>query len=46
VVSLFYLTPPVTAILAYLAFGEVFTPLAILGMIVSAVGVAMVTRGR
>jgi drug/metabolite transporter (DMT)-like permease len=46
VVSLFYLTPPTTAILAYLAFGEVFTPLAILGMVVSAVGVAMVTRGR
>ncbi len=46
VVSLFYLTPPVTAILAYLAFGEVFTPLAIVGMVVSAVGVAMVTRGR
>jgi drug/metabolite transporter (DMT)-like permease len=46
VVSLFYLTPPVTAVLAYLAFGEVFTPLAIVGMVVSAVGVAMVTRGR
>lgn len=46
VVSLFYLTPPVTAVLAYAAFGEVFTPLAILGMVVSAVGVAMVTRGR
>jgi len=46
VASLFYLTPPTTAILAYLAFGEVFTPLAILGMVVSAVGVAMVTRGR
>jgi drug/metabolite transporter (DMT)-like permease len=46
VVSLFYLTPPVTAVLAYVAFGEVFTPLAILGMVVSAVGVAMVTQGR
>ncbi len=46
VASLFYLTPPTTAILAYAAFGEVFTPLAILGMVVSAVGVAMVTRGR
>ena len=44
--SLFYLTPAVTAILAYLAFGESLTPLAILGMAVSVVGVAMVTRSR
>jgi drug/metabolite transporter (DMT)-like permease len=45
-VSLFYLVPPVTAILAYLAFGEALTPLAVLGMAISVVGVAMVTRGR
>jgi len=45
-VSLFYLTPPVTAVLAWLAFGERFTALAILGMAVSVVGVAMVTRAR
>jgi drug/metabolite transporter (DMT)-like permease len=46
VASLFYLTPAVTAVLAYLAFGESLTPLAILGMVVSVVGVAMVTRTR
>lgn len=46
IVSLFYLTPPVTAILAYVAFGERLTPLAIVGMVVSVVGVAMVTRTR
>jgi drug/metabolite transporter (DMT)-like permease len=45
-VSLFYLTPPVTAVLAWLAFGERFTALAVLGMAVSVVGVAMVTRTR
>jgi drug/metabolite transporter (DMT)-like permease len=46
VASLFYLTPPVTAILAYAAFGEALTPLAIAGMAVSVVGVALVTQGR
>jgi drug/metabolite transporter (DMT)-like permease len=46
VASLFYLTPAVTAVLAYLAFGEALTPLAILGMAVSVIGVAMVTRAR
>jgi drug/metabolite transporter (DMT)-like permease len=45
-VSLFYLTPPVTAVLAWLAFGERLTALAVLGMAVSVVGVAMVTRTR
>lgn len=44
--SLFYLTPPVTAIMAYAAFGEALTPLAVVGMAVSVVGVAMVTRTR
>lgn len=45
VASLFYLTPAVTAVLAYAAFGEALTPLAILGMGLSVAGVAMVTRG-
>lgn len=46
VASLFYLTPPVTALLAYAAFGEALSPLAIVGMAVSVVGVAIVTRAR
>jgi drug/metabolite transporter (DMT)-like permease len=45
VASLFYLTPPVTALLAYAVFGEAFTPLAMAGMAISVVGVALVTRG-
>jgi len=42
--SLFYLTPPVTAVLAFLAFGETLTPLAIAGMVIAVVGVALVNR--
>ena len=43
VASLFYLTPPVTAVMAYLMFGEELTWIAMLGMLVAAVGVALVT---
>lgn len=49
VASLFYLTPPTTAALAWLLFDERLGPLALLGMAVTAVGVALViwpTRGR
>jgi drug/metabolite transporter (DMT)-like permease len=40
VASLMYLTPATTALMAWLLFGEPLTPLMILGMAVSAVGVA------
>lgn len=42
VASLFYLTPPLTALLAYALFGEVLAPLALLGMGVTVAGVALV----
>jgi drug/metabolite transporter (DMT)-like permease len=42
VASLFYLVPPVTALMAYLAFGETLRPLAVLGMAIAAAGVALV----
>lgn len=42
--SLFYLTPPVTAIMAYLLFGEALTPVALAGMVIAVVGVALVNR--
>jgi drug/metabolite transporter (DMT)-like permease len=42
--SLFYLTPPVTAIMAYLLFGEALTPVALLGMAIAVAGVALVNR--
>jgi drug/metabolite transporter (DMT)-like permease len=42
VVSLFYLTPPFTALMAYAAFGERLEPIAILGMVVCVAGVFLV----
>jgi drug/metabolite transporter (DMT)-like permease len=42
VVSLFYLTPPITALMAWALFDERLAPLAILGMAVCVVGVALV----
>ncbi len=42
VISLFYLTPPVTALLAWALFDERLEPLAILGMAVCVAGVALV----
>lgn len=44
VVSLFFLTPSVTAVMAYFLFQESLSALAIGGLIVSACGVALVTR--
>ena len=44
VASLFFLTPSVTAIMAYLLFDESLTWLAVAGLLVAAVGVALVTR--
>ena len=42
VLSLFYLTPPVTALMAYVAFGERLDPLALVGMAVCVAGVFLV----
>ncbi|MEX0758512.1 MAG: DMT family transporter [Tistlia sp.] len=47
--SLFYLVPPVTAVMAYLLFGEALGPLALAGMALTVLGVALVVvrpRGR
>ncbi len=44
VASLFFLTPPVTAVMAFLLFGEKLPAVALAGLAVSAVGVALVTR--
>ena len=43
--SLFFLAPPVTALIAWPLFGETFGPLAIGGMVLVTVGVALVTLG-
>jgi drug/metabolite transporter (DMT)-like permease len=43
--SLFFLTPPVTAVMAYLLFGERLPLLALAGLGLSATGVALVSRG-
>jgi drug/metabolite transporter (DMT)-like permease len=42
VVALFYLTPPVTALMAWALFNERLAPLALAGMAVCAVSVALV----
>ncbi len=44
VASLFYLVPPVTAMIAFFLFGETLGPTAILGMALTVVGVWLVTR--
>lgn len=44
VASLFYLTPPTTAVLAWLLFNETLTPWAILGMAVAVTGVWLAHR--
>lgn len=43
--SLFYLVPAVTALMAYLLFGETLDALSIAGMVVCAAGVVLVNRG-
>ncbi|MDZ7753427.1 MAG: DMT family transporter [Gammaproteobacteria bacterium] len=45
VASLFYLSPPVTMVMAWLAFGDTVTPTDILGLAVAATGVALVHGG-
>ncbi len=44
VASLFYLTPSVTAVLAYMLFGERLTLTAVFGFVLTAIGVALVTQ--
>ncbi|MCD2515543.1 DMT family transporter [Massilia sp. G4R7] len=44
VTSLLYLTPPTTAVMAWLLFGEAFSPLALAGMAVAVLGVAFVVK--
>jgi drug/metabolite transporter (DMT)-like permease len=43
--SLFYLVPVVTALFAYLLFGERLDSISILGMLICTSGVALVSRG-
>ncbi|GAA0809114.1 DMT family transporter [Cupriavidus gilardii] len=43
--SLMYLTPPTTAVMAWLLFDERFPPMAAAGMALAAAGVALVMRG-
>ena len=42
--SLYYLVPPATALESYLVFGEQLEPLSLVGIAVTAVGVALVLR--
>ena len=44
VASLLYLVPPLTAVMAWVAFGETLAPLTIAGMALTAAGVALVAR--
>lgn len=44
VTSLLYLVPPCTAVMAWLIFGESLTPMMMLGMALTALGVALVVR--
>lgn len=43
---LLYLTPPTTMLWVWLMFGVPITPVAVVGMAISAIGVAMVLRSR
>ncbi len=44
VTSLLYLTPPTTAIMAWVAFGEIFTSIGMLGMLFAVIGVVFVVK--
>ncbi len=44
--TLLFLTPPTTMLWVLLMFGEPVTPVAVLGLLVSAAGVLLVLRGR
>ena len=45
VASLFFLVPPCTALMAWPLFGEALGPVALIGMAMTAVGVALASRG-
>jgi drug/metabolite transporter (DMT)-like permease len=45
VASLFYLCPPVTALMAYMLFGDALAPIQFAGMGLAAIGVAVANRG-
>ena len=42
--SVFFLMPPVTAVLAWVAFGDTLGPRQVVGLALSVVGVAVATR--
>jgi drug/metabolite transporter (DMT)-like permease len=44
VTTLLYLTPPTTAVMAWLMFGEAFSIIGVIGMILAVIGVALVMR--
>lgn len=44
VTSLLYLTPPTTAVMAWLMFGEAFSVVGMIGMVLAVIGVALVVR--
>jgi drug/metabolite transporter (DMT)-like permease len=44
VTSLLYLTPPTTAVMAWIMFGEAFSIIAMGGMVLAVIGVALVVR--
>ena len=46
VTALFYLVPPVTAVMALVLFGDALTPIQIVGMAVAAVGVSVANRAE
>lgn len=46
VTSLMYLVPPCTAVLAWLLFGETLSVLVLVGLALTAIGVALVVRAR
>jgi drug/metabolite transporter (DMT)-like permease len=43
--SLFYLVPVVTALMAYMLFGEKLDAVSVAGMVICAAGVVIVNRG-
>ena len=45
VASLFFLVPPVAAVMAFLLFGEALTTFQVAGMAVAAIGVGLASRG-
>jgi drug/metabolite transporter (DMT)-like permease len=44
VTSLLYLTPPTTAVMAWVMFGEAFSIVGMIGMLLAVIGVALVIR--